>query len=160
MSRLAVIIMANRRMIAKTTIESDKFLDLPLSAQALYFHFCIEADDDGFIINPNRLLKLIGADKEARKALSDNGFTIEFDSGVLVLVHWRVNNSIRKERHTPTACQAELKQIETLDNNQYILKEENTTQPTTITPQSQSDEEYTPTYEEMCESMKHDPKNH
>lgn len=141
--------MANRRMIAKPIIESDKFLDLSLSAQALYFHFCIEADDDGFIINPNRLLKLIGAEKEDRQALRDNGFTIEFDSGVLVLTHWRVNNSIKKDRHTPTACQAELKQLEIL-NNQYILKAGSTTH--------QSDNKCTPTYEEMCESMKINPK--
>lgn len=151
--------MANRRMIAKPTIESDKFLDLPLSAQALYFHFCIEADDDGFIINPNRLLRLIGANKEDRQALSDNGFTIEFDSGVLVLTHWRVNNSIKKDRHTPTIYQAEFKQLEIL-NNQYILKEENTTQPATDMLQSQSDDKCTPTYDEMCELMKIDPKNY
>lgn len=154
-----MIIMANRRMIAKTTTESDKFLDLSLSAQALYFHFCIEADDDGFIINPNRLLRLIGAEKEDRQALRDNGFTIEFESGVLVITHWYIHNSIRKDRHTPTVCQEELKQLEIL-NNQYILKIENTARTETNIPQSSSDEEYTPTYEEMCELMKTDPKNH
>ena len=94
--------MAERRMFAKTIIDSDCFLDMPLTAQALYFHLAMRADDDGFVNNPKRILRTIGASDKNFKLLISKQFIIQFDSGAIVIKHWRVHNQIRKDRYKRT----------------------------------------------------------
>ena len=95
--------MAERRMFAKTIIDSDAFLDMPLSAQALYFHLSMRADDDGFINNPKRVMRLIGANDDDFRILTVKQFVIPFESGIVVIKHWKIHNYIRQDRYKPTA---------------------------------------------------------
>ena len=99
--------MAERRMFAKSIIDSDMFLDMPLSAQALYFHLSMRADDDGFINNPKRVQRMIGANDDDFKLLIAKQFIIPFDSGIAVMKHWRLHNYIQKDRYKPTIYREE-----------------------------------------------------
>ena len=94
--------MAERRMFAKTIIDSDAFLDMPLSTQALYFHLSMRADDDGFINNPRKIQRMIGASGDDLKLLLAKSFLIPFDSGIVVIKHWRIHNYIQKDRYKGT----------------------------------------------------------
>lgn len=111
--------MAERRMFAKTIIDSDVFLDMPLSAQALYFHLSMRADDEGFVNNPKKIQRMIGASDDDIKLLIMKRFIIAFESGVVVIKHWRIHNYIRSDRFKETAYQDEKAQIVLKDNNVY-----------------------------------------
>ena len=113
--------MAERRMFAKTIIDSDAFLDMPMSAQALYFHLAMRADDDGFINNPRKVMRMIGAGDDDAKILLSKRFIIHFDSGVVVIKHWRIHNYIQKDRYKPTVYQDEKAQLSQKDNGAYTL---------------------------------------
>jgi len=93
---------AERRMFAKTIIDSDAFLELPQKAQLLYFHLGIRADDDGFVNKPKSVMRMVGCSEEDLKRLVEGKFLISFDSGVVVIRHWRVHNYIRGDRLRPT----------------------------------------------------------
>lgn len=95
-------VMAERRMFAKTIIDSDAFLDMPLSAQALYFHLSMRADDDGFVNNPKKIQRMIGASDDDCKLLILKQFIITFENGVIVIKHWRVHNYIRRDTYKET----------------------------------------------------------
>ena len=82
--------MANRRMFAKTIIDSDAFLEMPSSSQMLYFHLSMRADDDGFVNNPKRIMRMIGAGEDDLKLLFVKRFLIWFESGVVVSKHWKI----------------------------------------------------------------------
>ena len=97
--------MAERRMFAKTIIDSDAFLEMPLSTQSLYFHLSMRADDDGFVNNPKRIQKMIGASDDDLKLLIAKSFILIFESGVIVIKHWRINNYIRNDRYHETVYQ-------------------------------------------------------
>ena len=97
--------MAERRMFAKTIIDSDAFLDMPLSAQALYFHLSMRADDDGFINNPKKIQRVIGGSDDDLKLLIAKRFLLPFESGVVVIKHWKIHNFIRTDRYKPTVYQ-------------------------------------------------------
>jgi hypothetical protein len=99
--------MAERRMFAKTIIDSDAFIDMPLSAQALYLHLSMRADDDGFVNNPKRIQRMIGAADDDMKLLVAKSFLIPFENGIVVIKHWKVHNYIRSDRYTPTVYQEE-----------------------------------------------------
>ena len=99
--------MAERRMFSKVVIDSDTFLDMPLSAQALYFHMSMRADDDGFVSNPKRIQTYVGASTDDLKILLAKHFLIPFESGVVVIKHWKVHNYIQKDRYKETYYQAE-----------------------------------------------------
>lgn len=99
--------MAERRMFAKTIIDSDAFIDMPLSAQALYLHLSMRADDDGFVNNPKRIQRMIGAADDDMKLLIAKSFLIPFENGIVVIKHWKVHNYIRSDRYTPTVYQEE-----------------------------------------------------
>lgn len=103
--------MAEKRMFAKTIIDSDAFLDMPLSTQALYFHLSMRADDDGFINNPKRIVRMINANDDDLRVLITKRFVLVFDSGVIVIKHWRLHNTLRKDRYKPTIYQEEFKQL-------------------------------------------------
>lgn len=111
--------MAERRMFAKTIIDSDAFLDMPISAHALYFHLSMRADDDGFINNPKKIQRMIGAAEDDLKLLIAKRFILPFDSGVVVIKHWKVHNYIQKDRYKPTIHQEEKAQIYLKENNVY-----------------------------------------
>lgn len=111
--------MAERRMFAKTIIDSDAFLDMPLSAQALYFHLSMRADDDGFINNPKKIQRIVGASDDDCKLLIMKRFIITFDSGVIVIKHWKIHNYIRNDRYKPTIYQDEKAQLAEKENKSY-----------------------------------------
>ena len=94
--------MSERRMFSKSITESDMFLDLPPSAQALYFHLSMNADDEGFVNNSKRIRKVCGANEDDLQHLIRNDFLIRFDSGICVITHWKINNTLRKDRFKAT----------------------------------------------------------
>lgn len=111
--------MAEKRMFTKKITESDAFLDMPLSAQCLYFHLNMSADDDGFVNAPKKIQRLIGAKDDDLKLLIAKSFVLVFETGVLVIKHWRMHNTIRQDRYHPTDYQEEYKQIGLKPNNSY-----------------------------------------
>lgn len=113
--------MAERRMFSKTIVDSDAFLDMPLSTQDLYFHLSMRADDDGFLNNAKKIQKIIGASDDDLKLLIIKRFVIAFDDGIIVVKHWRMNNYLRKDRYTPTIYQEEFKMLGIKDNGAYTL---------------------------------------
>lgn len=114
--------MKDHRMFSLYVIDSDAFLDMSLSAQAVYFHLCMRADDDGFVNNPKKIQRMIGASDDDLKLLMAKQFVIPFDTGVIVIRHWRVHNTIRKDMYKPTLCQQESEQIETDSTKTYQLR--------------------------------------
>lgn len=94
--------MAERRMFAKTIIDSDAFLDMPMSARLLYYDLGMRADDDGFINAPKKIMRLIGATTDDMNILIARKFVIPFESGVVVIKAWRINNYLRSDRYTET----------------------------------------------------------
>lgn len=99
--------MAERRMFAKTIVDSDAFLDMPLSAQALYFQLSMRADDEGFVGNPKKIVGMLGATKTDFRMLVKREFIVLFDSGVVFVKHWKTHNYIPASRIKPTAYQRE-----------------------------------------------------
>lgn len=94
--------MAERRMFTKKITDSDPFTEMPLSAQALYFHLNMNADDDGFLNNPKKIQRSIGASEDDMKLLIAKRFILTFEKGVIVIKHWRMHNLLRKDRYTET----------------------------------------------------------
>lgn len=94
--------MAERRMFAKTIVLSDAFLDMPMSARCLYFTLGMLADDDGFVNAPRGIMRQCGASDDDMKLLIAKKFVLIFDSGVIVIKHWRINNYLQKDRIQPT----------------------------------------------------------
>ena len=111
--------MAERRMFAKTIIDSDAFIDMPLSTQALYFHLSMRADDDGFINNPKKIQRMIGASDDDLKVLIMKRFIIPFESGIVVIKHWKIHNYIRNDRYKPTIYSEEKAMLESKENGAY-----------------------------------------
>ena len=108
--------MAQKRMFSNLVIGSDDFLEMPDSSQNLYFHLSMNADDDGFVDNWKSIMRMIGKKEDDLKILIAKSFIIPFQSGVIVIKHWRLNNYIQKDRYKETIHQAE-KSLLTLDNN-------------------------------------------
>lgn len=106
-------------MFAKTIIDSDVFLDMPLSAQALYFHLSMRADDDGFINNPRKIQRMIGASDDDCKLLIAKRFILTFESGVIVIKHWKIHNYIQRDRYKPTVYQKEMALLSENENRAY-----------------------------------------
>ncbi len=111
--------MAERRMFAKTIIDSDAFIDMPLSTQALYFHLSMRADDDGFINNPKKIQRMVGASDDDLKVLIMKRYILPFDSGVVVIKHWKIHNYIRNDRYKPTVYIEEKALITSKENGAY-----------------------------------------
>lgn len=115
--------MADRRMFASQIVESDAFTDMPISAQALYFHMGMNADDDGFINNAKKVIAIIGASTGDLSILIDKRFILAFPSGVYVIKHWRMANTIQKDRYHPTAYEDEMSSLVIKENKAYTEKE-------------------------------------
>lgn len=111
--------MAERRMFAKTIIDSDAFLDMPVSAQALYFHLSMRADDEGFVNNPKKIQRMIGASDDDCRLLIAKRFVLTFDSGVIVIKHWRIHNYIQNDRFKETVYQREKAMLTLNENKAY-----------------------------------------
>lgn len=111
--------MAERRMFTQKIIDSDAFLDMPLTTQALYFHLNMRADDDGFINNPKKIQRMIGASEDDLKLLIAKRFILAFENGVIVIKHWRMHNLLRKDRYNPTQYQEQLSMLKIKDNGAY-----------------------------------------
>lgn len=111
--------MAERRMFAKTIVLSDAFLDMPLSTRCLYFTLGMFADDDGFVNNPKSIMRQVGASLDDMNLLIAKKFIISFDSGIIVIKHWRIHNYIQKDRYKETKYIEEKNQITTDEKGAY-----------------------------------------
>lgn len=112
--------MAQRRMLSKQITETDIFMDMPLSAQALYLHLIMNADDDGFIGNARTILRMVGASNDDLKLLIAKQFILSFDDGITVVKDWRIHNYIQKDRYHRTMYKEHLEELEVNDNGAYI----------------------------------------
>ena len=108
-------------MFAKTIIDSDAFLDMPMSARLLYYDLAMRADDDGFINSPKKIMRFVGASIDDLNILAIRKFIIPFDNGVVVIKHWRIHNYIRKDRYSETTYSDEKSLLEVDENRAYRL---------------------------------------
>ena len=113
--------MPERRMFAKTIVTSDAFLDMPATARCLYFTLCMFADDDGFVNNPRSVMRQCGAHDDDMKILIAKKFVLIFDSGVIVIKHWRIHNYIRGDRKHETKYREELSMLKVDEDGNYSL---------------------------------------
>jgi len=111
--------MAERRMFAKTIVLSDAFLDMPLSARCLYFTLGMFADDDGFVNSPKGIMRQAGCSEDDMKVLLAKKFLLAFESGVIVIKHWRINNYLQKDRYNPTKYGDEKATLSLDENGAY-----------------------------------------
>lgn len=124
--------MAERRMFALKIVDSDAFLDMPDSAQNLYFHLAMRADDDGFISNPRKVMRMIGANEDNLKILLAKRFLLTFDTGIVVIKHWRLHNYIAKDRYTETIYKEEKDKLFVKANGAYTDHPELVSIPCTV----------------------------
>ena len=115
--------MAQKRMFDKTITNSDAFLELPDSSQVLYFHLSMNADDDGFVNNWKSILRMTGTKEDDLKILISKQFVIPFESGVVVIKHWRINNYLRNDRHKETTFKDEFAKLSINENEEYVINE-------------------------------------
>ena len=115
--------MAEKRMFTMKIVDSDAFLDMPMSTQALYFHLNMRADDDGFINNPKKICRYIGCSEDDLKLLIAKRFVLTFETGVIVIKHWRMHNILRKDRYNPTQYEDEFASLELKANGSYTEKD-------------------------------------
>lgn len=111
--------MAERRMFAKTIVDSDAFLDMPASARLLYYDLGMRADDDGFVNSPKKIMRTTGASPDDLNVLCAKKFIIPFEDGVVVIKHWRIHNYIRKDTYNETKYKEDKQQLELDENNAY-----------------------------------------
>lgn len=114
-----------RRMFSPQIVDSDVFLDMSATAQLLYFHLGMRADDDGFVGNPKKVLRMVGGNDDDLKLLILKRFILIFKSGVIVIKHWRIHNLIRKDRYRKTAYIEEKKQLKVKPNGAYTERQPN-----------------------------------
>jgi len=120
-------------MISLQIVDTDAFLEMPLSTQALYFHLVMRADDEGFVGNPNKISKLIGSNPDELKVLMSKRFILSFDSGIVVIKHWLIHNTIRMDRFNATHYQKELSSLILKENKSYTeLRQPNVNQMSTV----------------------------
>ena len=125
--------MAERRMFAKTIIDSDAFLDMPVTARLLYYDLSMRADDDGFVNSPKKIMRMIGASQDDLSILCLRKFIIPFDNGIVVIKHWRIHNYIRKDTYSPTPYTDEMNMLIVDENKAYKLKNAAETEPRQLT---------------------------
>ena len=116
-----ILELAQKRMFTMKIVDSDAFLDMPLSTQCLYFHLNMRADDDGFIGNPKRIMKIIGASEDDLRLLIAKRFVLTFEDGVIVIKHWRMHNTLSRDRYAETSYTDEKKMLLLKDNGSYSL---------------------------------------
>lgn len=111
-------------MFAKTIIDSDAFIDMPVTARLLYYDLAMRADDDGFVNSPRKIMRMIGASDEDLEVLVSKKFILRFDNGVVVIKHWFIHNYIRKDTYRRTPYTEEYSQLELDEKNAYKFKAE------------------------------------
>lgn len=114
--------MAERRMFAKTIIDSDAFLDMPVTARLLYYDLSMRGDDDGFVNSPKKIMRMVGASQDDLNILILKKFIIPFDNGVVVIKHWKIHNYIRKDTYKETTYKEQKSLLELDENCSYRLK--------------------------------------
>ena len=119
--------MAEKRMFSSNVIDSDAFLDMSPTARLLYYDMGMRADDDGFIDSPKKIMRIIGASDSDLKELIDNGFVLRFESGVIVIRHWYVNNRVRRDTYHETIYTEEKSRLLLEKNNVYQLRDDSVT---------------------------------
>lgn len=112
-------------MFTKKITESDAFLDMPSSTQALYFHLNMVADDDGFVNNPKKIQRMVGSGDDDMKLLIAKRFIIVFESGIIVIKHWKMHNYIQNDRYKPTDYVEEKEMLTLKKNKAYTLNVSN-----------------------------------
>ena len=133
--------MAEKRMMSKSIIETDKFMDMPMSAQCLYFHLLLRADDDGFIVSPKRTMRSIGCTDDDMKILIAKSYVLAFESGVIVVKHWRIHNYVKRDRYKQSSI-PESKLIMLDENREYQYLEPKRNQSGTSLEPKRSKEEH------------------
>lgn len=113
--------MANRRMFSLSVVDTDMFLDMPATTQALYFHLGMRADDDGFVASPKKIVKLTNCGNDDLKLLVAKGYVIPLESGIVVIKHWKINNHIRNDRYRETVYQEEKIRLTEKKDKSYTL---------------------------------------
>lgn len=113
--------MAQKRMFSLSVVDTDKFLEMPVSARLLYYELGMRADDDGFVDNWKKILLFTGLKEDDMKILIAKDFIIPFESGIIVIKHWRMNNYLQNDRVKATTHQNELKSLKLDENNVYTL---------------------------------------
>jgi hypothetical protein len=131
--------MAERRMFAKTIIDSDAFIDMPVTARLLYYDLAMRADDDGFVNSPKKIMRMIGASQDDLSILILRKFIIPFESGVVVIKHWRIHNYIQKDRYHPSKYEDEKAMLSVQENGAYTLNDVSEVDTTCIQPVSKMD---------------------
>ena len=122
--------MANKRMFSKQITSSDAFVDMPASSQLLYFHLNMEADDDGFVGNPKRVVRMLNVSDDDFKILIAKRFILAFENGVIVIKHWLLHNAVRKDMYQQTQYLDEKNTLMIKDNNVYTeVRNESVTSP-------------------------------
>lgn len=111
--------MAQRRMFSLKIVDTDQFLDMPISTRLLYYDLAMRADDDGFIASPKKITKIVGCGDDDLKLLTAKQFIIPFQSGVCVIKDWRIHNYIQKDRYQPTQYQEEASALQIDKNGAY-----------------------------------------
>ena len=113
--------MARKRMFSLLVVDTDEFLDRPSSTQSLYYHLGMRADDDGFVSSPKKIAKLVNCSNDDLKLLIAKGFIIPFDSGIIAIRHWKLNNDLKKDRYTPTIYLNEKSTLKVNKNKVYSI---------------------------------------
>ena len=113
--------MAQKRMFTMKIVDSDAFLNMPATTQCLYFHLNMRADDDGFIGNPKRIMKITGASEDDLRLLIAKRFVLTFEDGVIVIKHWRMHNTLSRDRYTETSYIDEKRMLLLKENGSYSL---------------------------------------
>ena len=117
--------MAERRMFAKSIIDSDAFIEMPMSARLLYYDLSMRRDDDGFVNSPRKIMRMIGASNDDINILIARKFVIAFENGVVVIKHWRIHNYIRNDRYKETNYKEQKALLEYDENKAYRLMDTN-----------------------------------
>lgn len=108
-----------KRMFNTVITDTDTFLDLPATSQNLYFHLGMHGDDDGFVSSPKRIMRSVGSSEQDMKNLVTAGYVIQFDSGIVVITDWRINNNLRNDRYKPTTYTKEKASVFLDEMNRY-----------------------------------------
>lgn len=113
--------MAQKRMISLQVVSTDKFLDMGTSAQALYFHLALHGDDDGFVASPKKIARAAGCNADDLRLLAAKGYIIPFDSGVIVVTDWHINNTLKNDRYHETVYLEEKAMLNIDKAGRYVL---------------------------------------
>lgn len=108
-------------MFSLQVVDTDRFMEMPVSAQALYFHLGMHGDDDGFVSSPRKIARAAGCNEDDIRLLVAKQFIIPFNSGVVVITDWKVNNTLKNDRYQETIYQSEKAMLQSEKSGKYIL---------------------------------------